>query len=351
MFLLYHHTERGKSIWGFNSDYMLTKGVGDTLMTLFFTLSGFLITYILLKEKSKTGTVSLLNFYKRRITRIWPLYYLLVFASIILFENCNLFSVPGIYEPTNFFIAVPLYLLQLPNFHVFFSTAMLASLGHLWTIGVEEQFYAISPFIIKKTKNLVRAFFIIIIVKFAITMLFTIILRLYPLSISQFDNLKLIKHFVHNLRFETFAVGGIGAVVFFENKTRISDFINKPMVKILNLFFLFLMMWFGDKFDVIHILYAISFSIIIINLATQKKSIYFLDNRYVSYLGQISYGIYMYQVPVIYVVSNLLKPYYATSNLFLWSSIYCVICFVLSIGISILSYELFERKIMDLVRK
>jgi peptidoglycan/LPS O-acetylase OafA/YrhL len=351
MFLLYHHTARGKSIWGIDSSYLVTKGAGDTLMTLFFTLSGFLISYMLLKEKTLTGTVNLLSFYKRRITRIWPLYYLLVFLSIFLFENCTLFALPNNHELTNYGIAIPLYLLQLPNFHVFFSAAMLASLGHLWTIGVEEQFYSISPLIIKKTKNFVKTFLIIICVKFAITILFTVALKFLPLTEYQYNNLKLFKHFFHDLRFETFAIGGLGAYFYLNNKSRIIEAVNTQYVKNANLIFLFSSLWFGNRFDSLHILYAISFTIIIINLASENKAVFFLDNSIVRYLGRISYGIYMYQIPVIYIVSNLLKPYYTLSNSLVWSVFYYIFCFVLSIGISIISYEFMERKIMALARK
>ena len=45
---------------------------------LFFVLSGFLITYLLLKEEEITGTISIKDFYIRRVLRIWPLYFLII---------------------------------------------------------------------------------------------------------------------------------------------------------------------------------------------------------------------------------------------------------------------------------
>src|ERR1700677_4866620 len=45
---------------------------------LFFVLSGFLITYLLIKEKFSFGSISIVNFYKRRALRIWPLYFLML---------------------------------------------------------------------------------------------------------------------------------------------------------------------------------------------------------------------------------------------------------------------------------
>lgn len=349
--VLFHHTERGKILFGYPFGFSFTKGVGDASMTLFFTLSGFLITYILLKEKNKTGTISLPNFYKRRVSRIWPLYYLLVFSSIFFFEKSDLFALPGPHVPTDYHIAIPLYLFQMPNFHVFFSAAMLAALGHLWTIGVEEQFYAISPLIIKRTKNFVKAFVIIISIKIFITIAFAFSFKFLALTIDQLKDLKVLSRFLYNLRFEAFAVGGIAAYVFLEKKEKILDLINRPLVKYTNLVVLLLTMPLGHWSDTLHVVYAVCFSIIIINLATKATPVFFLDNKYIRYLGQISYGIYMYQAPVIYLVSNSLRPYYSGEHLILWNITYSVACFALSIGIAIVSYELVERKIIALARK
>src|SRR5436190_10849402 len=54
---------------------------GGDAVDFFFTLSGFLITYLLIVELNKTGTVSIKQFYLRRIYRIWPLYFLIVVAG------------------------------------------------------------------------------------------------------------------------------------------------------------------------------------------------------------------------------------------------------------------------------
>src|ERR1700753_3467613 len=77
---------------------------GDLGVNLFFTLSGFLITYLLLREKNATSTINFRNFYFRRILRIWPLYFLTLLISISIiyfiphvdqqvfqpFKNCDL---------------------------------------------------------------------------------------------------------------------------------------------------------------------------------------------------------------------------------------------------------------------
>ena len=72
------------SLW-----YRIIKGKmfldGEPGVSFFFVLSGFLITYLLLKEKEFTQKINLKAFYIRRILRIWPLYYFSVFFGFAIF--------------------------------------------------------------------------------------------------------------------------------------------------------------------------------------------------------------------------------------------------------------------------
>ena len=77
--VLMHHSETIKSKHGIvNFDWLGLFKNGGNAVTFFFVLSGFLITYLLLKERHKTATTSIKNFYLKRVLRIWPLYFLLV---------------------------------------------------------------------------------------------------------------------------------------------------------------------------------------------------------------------------------------------------------------------------------
>ena len=73
--VIIHHIEQFKNLWNIPNFYYKSsiKSLGDVGVTVFFVLSGFLITYILLKEKQKTGTINIISFYIKRILRIWPL--------------------------------------------------------------------------------------------------------------------------------------------------------------------------------------------------------------------------------------------------------------------------------------
>src|SRR5712692_1492145 len=80
------HVELLKQYLGYPSAYdrPAVYEVGRLSVTFFFVLSGYLITYLLLIEKQATGTISLRDFYVRRILRIWPLYYLLMGLSFFV---------------------------------------------------------------------------------------------------------------------------------------------------------------------------------------------------------------------------------------------------------------------------
>ncbi len=117
---------------------------------LFFTLSGYLITSLLLREREETGDINLRAFYARRTLRIWPLYYFfLVLAFLLTRLPVSITSAPllgNVFPPMNpssyFVLAIFLF-----NFN--FANALLANalgfVGPLWSISVEEQFYLFWP--------------------------------------------------------------------------------------------------------------------------------------------------------------------------------------------------------------
>jgi peptidoglycan/LPS O-acetylase OafA/YrhL len=125
-------------------------------LSLFFTLSAFLICELLIREKRAVGTVKVRQFYIRRILRIWPLYYFALGLGLIL---CFL---PG--APTD-------SLSKLGYYAVFLGAWSTVHLGWidnpvypLWSISVEEQFYLLAPLFIKffDRRSIRRFCFIII---------------------------------------------------------------------------------------------------------------------------------------------------------------------------------------------
>jgi peptidoglycan/LPS O-acetylase OafA/YrhL len=122
-------------VWG------ATVKAGAAGVDLFFALSAFLITSLLLKERQETGGISLKHFYLRRILRIWPLYFLVIAIGVVLSHTVANQSLPWYY--------VAGYLLFVGNWvHAVFGRPESIAFP-LWTVSIEEQFYLIWPLMVK----------------------------------------------------------------------------------------------------------------------------------------------------------------------------------------------------------
>lgn len=110
-------------------------GNGFLGVDVFFVLSGFLITTLMLEERERTGSVSLTGFYVRRTLRIFPLYYAVLGMLAIYFLIAK-----GASQRQAYFDELPTTLLYLSNW--FPSTTLMAI---TWSLATEEQFYLIWP--------------------------------------------------------------------------------------------------------------------------------------------------------------------------------------------------------------
>src|SRR5262249_2000493 len=124
---------------GVRSALFKLADIGWSGVDLFFVLSGFLITGILLRSRSAPR--QLRNFYARRALRILPLYYLailLVFAAL---------PVLGICPPTPVAGQAP-YWFYAANFFSQWAPIDCLRIDHFWSLAVEEQYYLFWPFVV-----------------------------------------------------------------------------------------------------------------------------------------------------------------------------------------------------------
>jgi len=126
---------------GFAPVYYASVVASGFGLSLFFTLSAFLICELLLRERRVTGTVQIKQFYFRRILRIWPLYYLGLALGVFVA------LLPGGHVSD---------IVAIGWFGIFLSTWIIPARGYvanpvfpLWSISVEEQFYAAVPWLTK----------------------------------------------------------------------------------------------------------------------------------------------------------------------------------------------------------
>jgi peptidoglycan/LPS O-acetylase OafA/YrhL len=130
--VVWHHAARGSDL-----PWALEGAMG---VPLFFAISGFLITTLLLRERDRTGDISLGAFYARRSLRIFPLYYtvLLVYVAVVALLEKNVDDKAAFFSNLKFFATYTSnWFVKLDGDRVIFYFA--------WSLATEEQFYLVWP--------------------------------------------------------------------------------------------------------------------------------------------------------------------------------------------------------------
>ncbi|MEJ5265599.1 MAG: acyltransferase [Bacteroidales bacterium] len=304
---------------GFHRNNMAGYGV-----IMFFVLSGFLITSLLLHEKSHTENISIKNFYVRRILRIWPLYYWAILIAFVLLL-LNIFTLN---KHSYFFF----YLFFIPN--VAFATKMtILPISPLWSVGVEEQFYAFWPWLVKFSNKLINKLVLVIMLYFFVKL------------IARFTN-GVFYDFVNISAFDCMAIGGIGAIWVFDKEKyrRILKIVYNKFVQILAWFVLFI----SFIYKPIHLfsfidqeINALIYLILIINVSSNPNTLISLENNFFDFIGKISYGIYVYHFIIIVGLSHFLKHKFP-DNFWGYLTVFVLIIFS-TIFISYISYKYLEK--------
>jgi peptidoglycan/LPS O-acetylase OafA/YrhL len=312
--------------------------IGELDVSLFFVLSGFLIGYLLLKEKQDTGDILIRKYYTRRALRIWPLYYFIVLIGFFIFpflaEKWNILEL-GVNSPYKN-IDLILCLLFLPPYGI-----NLLAIGATWSVRVEEFFYIIEPFLLKKTTKYIRMFVIVVITVVFMRKGYAIGCKILHLS-PWFQHFRLV---ISCYRLSCMAIGGIGACLVVEGKEKILKVIYRKDLQWGVYILTLLLLIFNVRIPVIEFeFYSALFCYIIINLATNPNSIISLDFKWTNYLGKISYGLYLYGAFMrIFCIAFTEKIYGCALAGWQMNAVLYFTTIVSTIMLSILSYEFFEK--------
>lgn len=309
--------------------------LGGFGVSIFFSLSGFLITYLLLTEKEKFRTINIKAFYIRRMLRIWPLYYFYLAISVTTILILNTGQLPG---------SLLFYVFLCANVP-FIAGTELPLLGHYWSLGVEEQFYLFWPWVIKLSKNLLRYLLIFTAVMLVLKIGFRILYGLYHLEWPYMA--------IHVTRFECMAIGAIGAVLCFQNNNLFRRFVFHPTTQVAAWLAIFLMIP-----NLFHIASVIDNDIVagitvilIMNVAMNTKTLISLDFPLFDFLGKISYGIYVYHPLILFLLHKWMGDYVRGIGLTGRYMIVFTAVILSTIFIAWLSYELFEKRFLNLKAK
>lgn len=312
---------------------------GHLGVVLFFVLSGFLITYLLFVEKERTQKIDFKKFYWRRILRIWPLYFLILFLGIafVFFDD----------EIANSTISnSTYYLLFIPNLAFVLGTTLPIA-GILWSVGSEEQFYLVWPWLLHKfsVRNIILVFILII-------LFFSVVPHAIDyLNNRMYQNEKNVLYYssrmLLRMSFNSMATGGILAFLLYFKSSSLKILFN-PFLQIANALILTycwvnnVHFFFNDQ------IYAIMFGLIIIYLGGYEKSPKLFENKPFNYLGKISYGLYVYHLVAIKLMQYVLgKLNWNIESAILQFSSMCILTVILST----ISYELIEMPFLRIKRK
>lgn len=325
---------------------------GGNAVSFFFVLSGFLITYLLLKEKAKSGTVKVKTFYLKRILRIWPLYFLLVFiGTLVASFFIYYFNIP--YQPPYAFGETWYYFVFfLPGLVTFYYGHHI--LEPLWSIGVEEVFYLFWAPLFKWSKNKILLLLL--------TVLFSkLLINIWAFNFSSHD---LTNYIISTFQFEAMALGGLGAYwVFYRGDRLITLSIFRLPFQIIAYTFLCIYLVFHINienclWDILFntpilskLLLNVLFLYTIISVSLVPDSILKLRNKTLSYLGEISYGIYMYHLLIISAVIWVLKDFLSETSCLLNTLAFYTSAISLTIVISAISKRYFENYFLKFKEK
>jgi len=290
---------------------------GQCGVPLFFVLSGFLITRILLNSRLYNNYFKI--FYLKRALRIFPLYYLYLILTFYI--------LPLIFgqEMVNWNMSW-YYFFYMQNFAMTFNWK-IADAPHLWSLAVEEHFYLLWPFIIYYFSN--RAILKII----GIIVILALACRVFIIHLG---------YGVYYFTFAAFDSLAIGAFLAFNQKYK---FINRRgfyliMVSSAIPLVVFFVLFTGEGNDYIQYFKTLVISVFcmtIIGLITLNDPYLskIFKNFFLSYTGKISYGLYVFHSTCFGLVYMIIKPGCFVSSLFF--------CFFAAYLIATLSYYLFEQ--------
>lgn len=345
---VFHVFSLNREIWGdfyqatsFQLLYKITNH-GHVGVSLFFVLSGFLITYLFLNELKTTGKINLIHFLVRRILRIWPLYFLVSLFGFFVFPELP-FGITTIHE----FWRYALFLSNFDEIYVGLNDK-INFLTTTWSISVEEQFYYFWVLVMgvarfKNNRSFYYFFFGLILV--------SLIFRSFHIN----DEREL---YYHTLALVSdIAIGGLTAVWAFNGSAM--KFIRS--LSKMQLVFIYciglLMILLENKLNspiwlvVQRCFHGLFFAFVLLEQVYSTNSFWKAD-KVIGFekSGRLTYGFYLFHSIIIFYCAQLFQKNNLTTNGLHFIS-YFVVVFVITYLISWISFMYFERPILNLKNK
>jgi peptidoglycan/LPS O-acetylase OafA/YrhL len=296
---------------------------------IFFVISGYIITHITLRN-IKNNSFSITKFYLRRIKRILPITFIVLFILVLyssIFDTTSRFNLNFdlVKSSFYFFTNYELYYKEIAYNQI---NSELIPLLHFWSLAIEEQFYFIFPLIFilkKKIRNL------LIIIVFFISLLMFIDVA--------YNNFSKSFYYTHLRIWEI--IFGVGiAIVNNDYKIKFKYYYN--YIKYILLFLIFLFILFGDQKDFypLNIIFIVFITGILLFKFEKEKKNYILNSSFLNFYGKISFSLYLLHFPIFSFLRqhDLINKGEALNSL----KVSLILLLIISV-ISFLSYRFIEQ--------
>ena len=299
-------------------------GSGGLGVVLFFVLSSYLITELLLREFEQRGTLDVKSFYIRRALRIWPLYFVFLVLAFLIIPQQSEYSIK-----TNYFIPMVLFV---GNWACVFTGGMGASVaGPLWSISVEEQFYIAWPLIISKVgvKRLKRI------------CLGLLVISNLTRVIMEKKGAGFVAFWCNTVTwFDAIAAGALLALLLRGSVPRWS-LVTRLLLSVGGLVVWILSVRFRDRLIYPDIVYfpVVVFGSCLILLGVLGSN---LRNPILVYLGRISYGLYVFHAAALALASLVFVDY---------APAHALAGLVITLALGSVSYALLEQPFLRLKKR
>lgn len=304
-------------VWSFLSGY--------TGVTVFFVLSGFLITMLSLREEEKDGSISIAAFYVRRFFRIVPLYFFaLALVCLVVFN----------FGPTDMrnrlIAAIPYYLTWFNEF------SPPAAFGQSWSLGIEEKFYIIWPFL-----------GFVVLRRFPSQRLFvSVSILIFFESLHLSGLAPLMEHY------RSIMVGCVMAICLHHKEIfRLikSSGSGTPIFSYISLLFFIIMQFAYKPYEqIISIIYPYGVGVVLTGFVlSNDDKIKWLKFRPLTLIGERSYGIYLIHFLCIYAAEKLFMT--GTGNLLI-SFMSMITAILISVFFAEILFHIIEKPMIKIGR-
>ncbi len=314
-------------------------GIGATGafgVSVFFVLSSYLITELLLREKDLMGTLDIRSFYIRRILRIWPLYFAFLALAVVL-----QWIVPGQHVTWR---AGMWFSLLAGNWFIVFHGFPSSVIFPLWSVSIEEQFYITWPAVVRKVSETGMLIFA------GLLLVVATVARIYLGMHHTLEGDVWCNTFV---QLDPIAAGILMAVLLKGEIPSLSRFARSAMILAGITALAFGSLYFGIKNDPLttarivlgYPAVALGGALLLLGVLRPHAG---SGNRALIYLGRISYGLYVFHVLGLLISDRTIHD--QTASLFRYS-LRVGVALAVTIAMAAVSYRWLETPFLSLKQR